>query len=139
MKTTFTGLLLIAFLVILAVPATGQRHQKQQPVYDPTTEITLETVVDEVTQHRCGQNWSGTHLMVTLGGKPVEVHLGPAAFIREQAIKFKPGDKITITGSRVMTEAGDAIVARQVDIGEQRLVLRDLDGKPTWPASRWSW
>jgi hypothetical protein len=129
------GLLLCA----AALSADGQKNRKELPSYDPAAEFTFETSVDKVDNHRCGRNWTGSHLMITYDGKPYEIHLGPAVFIKEQAITFQSGDKVTITASRLAVEEGNSLVAREVRKGEQILVLRNEEGKPAWSAARWQW
>lgn len=138
MSTTTKALGLGILMLLLALPAAGQRR-KGLPAYDPANETTFDATVEQVKNHRCGRNWTGAHLIIAYDGKPLEVHLGPAAFIKEQAISFQPGDKVTITGSRVRSEEEDSIVAREVRKGEQRLVLRTDDGKPAWSDARWQW
>jgi hypothetical protein len=139
MKLSGRPVALGLLVLLIGVYADGQKNRKGLPGYDAATEFTFDATIEQVNNHRCGKNWSGTHLMVTLEGRPHKIHLGPAVFIKEQAILFRPGDRVTVTGSRIPADEGHGIVAREVRKGEQRLVLRDQDGRPSWSAQRWQW
>jgi hypothetical protein len=64
------------------------------------------------------------------------VHLGPVWYIERQDMKIDPGDKVEITGSRIIFEGKPAIIATEVKNGAEILKLRDENGFPVWSGWR---
>ena len=62
------------------------------------------------------------------------VYLGPAFYIvgSERVRPFKIGDKVTVTGSRVIVRDEPFMLATTVRRGNEVLLLRDKDGTPEW-------
>jgi hypothetical protein len=119
------GILLVAEWALGAPQGSGPR-------YDPKTEVTLRGTVEAVTEH-AGQGY-GTGVHVTLRAKTgtVEVHLGPATFLRESGLELARDDSIEIVGSRVKGDQGEYVIARQVRKGDKTVTLRDSNGVPAW-------
>lgn len=109
--------------------------------YDPATVETLrgEVVsVDRVApagrkmESMMRRTHYGIHLTVKTGKETIPVHLGPAWYIENQTVRFAPGDKIQVKGSRIMYEGKPALVAAEVRRGDEVLTLRGADGFPAW-------
>jgi hypothetical protein len=64
------------------------------------------------------------------------VHLGPAWFIENQNRELLRGDKVEVTGSRVIVEGQVVLMAALVSKGDGVLALRHLDGFPVWSGWR---
>jgi hypothetical protein len=62
----------------------------------------------------------------------VSVHLGPSWYLDKQSAKIEKGDKITVTGSRIIFQGKSALVAAEVKKGDKTLSLRDKQGYPRW-------
>lgn len=106
-------------------------------LYNPKTAepISGEVVsVDTITPLK-GMSY-GVHLMLETDKETISVHLGPAWYVQRQDIKIKPGDKVMITGSRVIFERKPAIIAAEVKKGDEILKLRDENGFPVWSGWR---
>jgi hypothetical protein len=129
--------LLLAALFSLAIVSPlsaqpGRGGAPAMPPYDPATEITLTGSVSEVTFPESPMGWKGVHLKLTAGDSVRSVHLGPAAYLEDQGFSFAADDRIQVTGSQVKCQGEDALLAREVVIGERRLILRDETGRPRW-------
>lgn len=74
----------------------------------------------------------GIHTAVKTGKETIPVHLGPAWYIENQAVKLAPGDKVQVKGSRITYAGKPALVAAQVRRGSEVLTLRDATGFPAW-------
>jgi translation initiation factor IF-1 len=59
----------------------------------------------------------------------VLVHLAAGRIMRSQNIRFTPGDRIEVLGSRVRIAGQDDLIARQISRGDVVYVLRDQSGK----------
>jgi hypothetical protein len=106
---------------------TGQR------LYDTTT---VQTVRGEVTgvdryagAHGIG---AGIHATLKSDSGSVSVHLGPSWYLDKQSVKIEKGDKITVTGSRIILQGKSDLVAAEVKKGDKTLSLRDKQGYPLW-------
>ncbi|MDA8089378.1 MAG: hypothetical protein M0Z61_04035 [Nitrospiraceae bacterium] len=108
-----------------------------QRMYNPQTvepiSGTIESV-DKFTPMR-GMGY-GIHLMVKTDKETIPVHLGPGWYIERQDMKFKKGDKVEVTGSRVTFEGKPAIIAQEVKKDGGTLILRDDAGIPEWAGWR---
>lgn len=119
----------------------GMDMMHAQPVYDPRT---VETVSGEVVaverttpkgrmmKSRMSGTRYGVHLVLKTGKETIPVHLGPAWYIENQAVKIAPKDRIEVKGSRITFEGQPVLVAAQVTKGSEVLTLRDANGSPVW-------
>ena len=64
--------------------------------------------------------------------KPVLVALGPAGYFESQEKILKPGDKITVTGSRAVLDDTPFLIATKITEGNAELQVRDHEGHPIW-------
>ena len=104
-----------------------------QSLYDPNT---VETISGEVTQistvrpqKGMGQ---GVHLEVKTDKESISIHLGPNWFIENQDVKIELNDKVEIKGSRVRIARKPAIIASEIKMGDETMILRDENGYPVW-------
>jgi hypothetical protein len=133
-----------AAAVIAVAPAGAQHHSGMGcdhsvshhfSMYDPASETTVRgpvTQVKNVNPMACGQGMGGTHVLVNTGNDVVEVHLGPAAFLAQRHIEVAVGDIAEVVGSKVRFTNAEAVVAREIRIGETTWTLRDTAGRPLW-------
>lgn len=145
------GLLALPIACAQQGPGPGQRAR----MYNPANEITLKGAVEEVKTVTGRHGWDGTHLTLSIQnsvtdvqervekgkvvsevrkteGRTVDVHLGPASFLKDKGFSFAKGDKIQVTGSKVEYLGAEALVAREVRKGDKTLVLRNAQGIPEW-------
>jgi len=120
-------LLKLAF-VFLAVSALAQAP----PKYDPSTEIKIKGVVEELKFVPSTGGKPAAYLAVKSGADTVQVFLCPKSFLDDMGATFKPADAVEVTGSKVKQDGTDLILAREVVKGDDTLTLRFKDGKPAW-------
>ncbi|MCL5005113.1 MAG: hypothetical protein M1404_01155 [Acidobacteria bacterium] len=113
-------------------PGPGGRAR----IYNPATETTVKGTVEEVKTISGRHGWNGTHLTLKTADKTFDVHLGPAAFLKEKGFSFAKGDQIEVTGSKTEYGGSEAIIAREVKKGDKKLVLRNEQGIPQWSGGR---
>lgn len=106
-------------------------------LYNPKTVETLEgevLSVDRITPMK--GMYYGVHLVLKTDKETISVHLGPGWFIENQDVKIAPGDRVSVTGSRITFDGKPAIIAREVARGDEVLVLRSEAGFPLWAGWR---
>lgn len=119
-------------LVLASFAAFAQSGARMHMrMYDPSTETTIQGVVDAVNQGARGA-MMGTHLAVKTGDEITSVMLGPADFIKAGGFVFAKGDEVEITGSRATMGATSVVIAREIVKDGKTLTLRDKDGNPKW-------
>ncbi|MEQ8465374.1 hypothetical protein [Coleofasciculus chthonoplastes] len=98
---------------------------------DSVETITGEVVsVDRFTSNR-GRS-QGMRMQMRTGNETVSVHLGPAWYWQNQGMTIEPNDRIQVQGSRVNMAGNPAMIAAQVQKGNQVLRLRNENGVPVW-------
>jgi DNA/RNA endonuclease YhcR with UshA esterase domain len=133
-------LLALAFAVALtllaplvqAQKAAEQSSSDQGPKYDMKQEVTVKGTVEEVKEVPNPKGQIGIYLMVKSGEQVLEVRLCPNSFLKEFEVVFHKGDQLTITGSKVQVNEKDVILAREIEFGNNKVVLRDPQGVPVW-------
>lgn len=118
-----------------AAPARAQEPGGGQgsPRYDTATEATFRGTVEAVKQiEAAGRRGPGTHVVLKTAEGAVDVHLGPKGFLDAQKLTVAVGDAVEIVGSRVKVAGADAVIAREIRRGDQKLILRDEKGVPRW-------
>ncbi|MEQ8999122.1 MAG: hypothetical protein RID53_21690 [Coleofasciculus sp. B1-GNL1-01] len=116
-----------------------QEHPGRRPrglgnrMYNPDSveTITGEVIsVDRFTSNR-GRS-EGMRMQMRTGNETVSVHLGPAWYWQNQGMTIEPNDRIQVQGSRVNRAGNPAMIAAQVQKGNQVLRLRNENGVPVW-------
>ena len=93
-----------------------------------------------------GESGGGEPPCLQEGGKPdrvamvlqtnqgaVKVHLGPADYLDQQALKLAVGDQVEVKGVKVSRLKAPTFIAGEVRKGDQVLKLRDdATGRPLW-------
>lgn len=79
---------------------------------------------------------NGVHLLLKTDKESISVHLGPVWFIERQDTQIAGGDKVIVRGSRITHDGKPAIIAAQIEKGDDVLTLRDMAGKPMWAGWR---
>lgn len=114
----------------------GQGSQYSR-MYQTNTVVTVEGEVVSIDQFTPMKMMShGVHMTLKTDSGMIEVHLGPAWYIRNQDIKFEPEDKVVIKGSKVTFQGKPIIIAAEITKGESVLALREDNGFPVWSGLR---
>jgi hypothetical protein len=137
MKTlrSFTMLVGLATLINVGAPSVlaqkGGCCETGRGIYDQTTEMKLQAIIDEVEQVSCGGGcMTGMYLVVRSDKDRLEVRLGPSDFLAKKEFNFAKGDAVEITGSKVKCMGEEFLLARAIKKGDRSLTLRDAQGIP---------
>ena len=145
------GLAALPFAYAQRGPGPGQRSR----MYNPANETTVKGTVEEVKTVTGRHGWNGTHLTLEVQpgatdvqeqikegevaseavkkeSRTLDVHLGPATFLKEKGFSFNKGDQLEVTGATTSFGGSEALIAREVRKGSETLVLRDAQGFPKW-------
>lgn len=137
-KPFFTAGMLVPLAIGLlwVAPALAQQPAglgQQIPVYDINTETRRSGAVEEVRTRSGHMGTLGTYLVMSFGSETIEVHLGPATFLKQKYIEIIPGEMLEVIGSRVKIGESDVVLAREIrNWEEMRWVFRDDSGQPLW-------
>ena len=139
-----TILFLITGLLIASTNVHAQRgnngwgqNSNYGRLFNTNTIETISGTVEAVEIISLDTNMpTGIHLKVKTKSEVVSVHLGPSWYLDNQEIRFEKGDKITITGSKITYQNAPAVIAAEVEKGDDILLLRDKAGYPVWSGWR---
>jgi sporulation protein YlmC with PRC-barrel domain len=115
--------------------AQGQAGWEQyQRLYDAQRVQTLEGTITDVSSFApSAQAAPGLTVTIrTAEGQSRVVHLGPVAVMRQQDLQLEQGDRIRVMGSQAQFQGQQVIIARQVQKGDQALLLRNEQGQALW-------
>jgi hypothetical protein len=136
---SFLGITALAAILITSPSSFAQRSmggpggRGYQRLYDTTTVQTVRGEVVAVDKFTGARGiGAGMHLTLRSDSGSVSVHLGPDWYLDKQSVKIGKGDKITVTGSRIVLQGKSVLVASVVQEGEKTLNLRDRQGYPLW-------
>lgn len=102
-------------------------------MYNPQTEQTVSAIVQKVEMFTPRKGMAiGIHLQANVNDKLLDIHLGPAWFIKNQELQIMEGDELEITGSMITYNGVEALIAKSLKLDEDTLVLRDDTGRPVW-------
>ncbi len=123
---------LVPALALLVPAAWGQMPMAMTRHYDPATATTLKGTVEEVSEIRGPGNWRIVRMLVKSDAETADVHVGPAAFLKEKQFALSKGEPVEVTGSKVTVNGRPLIIAREISSGGKHITLRDSDGIPLW-------
>ncbi len=67
----------------------------------------------------------------------IYVHLGPEWYMDKQELDINVGDKVEVTGSRIMVEGNAVLLVSSIKKGDKTWQFRDPQGFPYWSGRRW--
>ncbi len=126
----FCFVVLVAVLMMMLgvsvhrVPAQGAK------LYNPASEIQLQGTVVEVKDFACpvSEGEMGSHIMLKTADDITQVHLAAGRIMRSNKLSFRPGDKLTVLGSKVELFGKTDVIAREIIRGNEDFILRDHSG-----------
>ncbi len=107
------------------------------PFYDPSAVETLAGSVAWVERvpSAHGRSREMNLVLKTDAGETIGVVLGPEWVVERTPVRIVPGDRIQVTGVRVV-RGKPTLLAAEVRKGDEVLKLRDRRGVPVWGRSR---
>jgi hypothetical protein len=132
MKLSVTAL--IFGLLFVSVPLWAGPQSSVVPKYDSSKEGSYKGTITAVSDRECPiSRGMGSHFMLKLGdGKTYEVHVAKTSFVKDLELVFKPGDEVEVTGMKLTFQDVDAILAREIKLGNDVFTFRDKSGKLVW-------
>jgi len=127
--------LLIAILMLgWALSVVGQNDSKPKPpTYNRAAEAVYKGTILDLRDRECPVSGGmGSHIILGLDGKQIEVHLGSLSFTKLLEMNLRKGDAIEVTGWKTEWEGAPTIFAREVRDGREVYVFRSKDGTPAW-------
>jgi hypothetical protein len=120
----------LAAAILLSTAAAQQRSSPVSPrptAYNTTRETLLQGTVLSYTEDSPLPP-IGAHVTVQTSSGTVEVHLGPASYLRANHFSLSAGDSVRFVGASVLVNNGDVFMARLAQKGDQSIVIRSLRG-----------
>lgn len=109
-----------------------------EPKYDVATVTTVDGVliaVDSVLP-MSGMPGRGVHATLKTATATLPVMIGPLQYLSGQKLHLVKGDRVTVTGSKVVRSTVPSIIAQRIVKGKDTLKLRDDNGMPVWRGMR---
>jgi len=133
---TFASISLLA--TVMAQPRGWNDPQSvYNRIYNPYTLETLNGEVTAIDTFVPSQDWyAGVHITLKTDKESIGVHIGPQWYVDNQDFNLSVGDAVQVTGSRVVYEGREVIIAQQIRKGNEVLMLRYANGFPYWSGSR---
>lgn len=116
----------------LSASPQGGRGMQSPPMYNVATEVTLTGTIDEVQTIAGPTGQGGVHIVLKTSTETIRVDIGPSWFLTQEKYTVAKGDVVTVTGSRVKLDTGEAVIAREIRKGAQTMTFRDAKGFPKW-------
>lgn len=115
-----------------------QASTVQSKDFNPATVETVEGTVENVDHDMFEPGVTTTDSLIVVDVKTPSgterVRIAPDNYLKEQGIEIKEGDKVEVTGSRIMRDGESLVIASKVTLKENGKVLavRKDDGTPKW-------
>lgn len=140
------GLIVLLSVFFLASSSSAQRGAGEQTgvarrsVRPPITKLTgtVERIVTEACRNTTGRSGVGTHFVIRSAsdGKALNVHMGPARLVQDDAQKLEVGTTVAVRAFRTEAMAQGHYNAVTIDLGDQVVRLRGEDLRPRWAGRR---
>jgi hypothetical protein len=124
------GNAVLAAAILLSTAAAQQRTPLVSPrptAYDTTRETIYQGTVLSYTEDSPVPP-IGAHVTVQTSTGTVDVHLGPASYLRANHFSLSAGDSVRIVGASITLHNSEIFMARIVQKGQQSIVIRSLRG-----------
>jgi hypothetical protein len=128
---TTMGSAALAGAILLSTAAGAQQRNaavsSRPSAYDVARETILQGTVVSYTEDS-SRPPMGTHVTVQTASGTVDVHLGPAAYLRSNHFSLSAGDSVRFVGVSIPAQEGNVFLARIAQNGKQALALRSPRG-----------
>jgi hypothetical protein len=117
---------------ILLLTAAGAQQRgavvsSRPTAYDATREKVLQGTVVSYTEDS-SRPPMGAHVTVQTASGTVDVHLGPASYLRSNHFSLAAGESVRLVGVSVLTKGGNVFLARMAQHGTQAIAVRSPNG-----------
>jgi hypothetical protein len=123
-----------AIAVAILLSTTGGAQQRNPTVFSPRPtayDVARETsIVGTVVSYAedSPRPPVGAHVLVETASGTVDVHLGPASYLRSNHFSLAVGDLARFVGATILTKEGNVFLARLAQHGTQAVAVRSPRG-----------
>jgi hypothetical protein len=122
----------IAVAILLSTAVGAQQRNAAAPAsrptaYDVTRETTLQGTVVSYMEDS-SRPPVGAHVTVQTASGTVDVHLGPASYLRSNHFSLAVGDPVRFIGANIPAKQGNVFLARIAQHGTQVIAVRSASG-----------
>jgi hypothetical protein len=122
----------LAGLIFFSTPGGAQQRNAavstaRPSAYDVARETSVVGTVVSYTEES-SRAPLGAHVTVETTSGTVDVHLGPASYLRSNHFSLAAGDLVRFIGASIVTKEGSVFLARIVQHGAQALAVRSASG-----------
>lgn len=143
--------MITVLIVTLALVSLGSAQDQSQTfkrmqrnrvdrlhTFDVAQPVTLDGKILKVENCDLGKGRysQGVKLVLEAKGKEETVHLGPSAYISNQAWEFSAGQNVKINAYPGTGKSQGMLFAADVNQDGKTLILRDKDGLPQWSGNK---
>jgi hypothetical protein len=123
--------------VVSGSPARGPSENTKsensgEPKYDAATLIRISGTIVDVREISVPAALPGLYLTVRTDKTRAQVYLCPAEYLQRFQLKFRVGEEVQISGSKVRFAGADVVLARDMRRHNDVVVFRDDEGRPYW-------
>lgn len=129
-RITIVSIVLVATILLLTPAGAQQRGavvSSRPTAYDATRESLLQGTVVTFTEDS-SRPPMGAHVTVQTVTGTVDVHLGPASYLRSNHFSLASGESVRLVGVSVPTKEGHVFLARTAQNGAQAIAVRSPNG-----------
>jgi hypothetical protein len=131
---TTIGSAALAAAILFSFSTVGGAQQRNAAAsssrstrYDMARETILQGTVVSYTE-ASSQPPIGAHVTVETPSGIVDVHLGPASYLRSNHFSLAAGDSVRFVGASIPTKEGNVFLARIAQHGTQAIAVRSARG-----------
>ena len=124
------GTVVLAATILLTAAGAQQRGaivSSRPTAYDVTRESLLQGIVVSFTEES-SRPPLGAHVKVQTASGTVDVHLGPASYLRSNHFSLSAGESVQFVGVSVPAREGNVFLARTAQQGTQAIAVRSHKG-----------
>lgn len=128
---TTIGSAALAGAILLSSASGAQQRNATVPSRPTAYKLARETLIQGVVvsyEEDSSRPPMGAHVTVKTGSGTVDVHLGPATYLRSSHFSLSAGDFVRAVGVSISTKEGNVFLARMMQNGKQALALRSPNG-----------
>ncbi|HVM76274.1 MAG TPA: hypothetical protein VMT75_11560 [Candidatus Saccharimonadales bacterium] len=108
-------------------PPRSSQTSARAAAYETAKEVIVVGTVVSYSESSMSRP-NGTHVLVKTPNGNIDVHLGPASYLRANNFSLAAGDSVRFVGAISSTESGSVLLARIAQKGSQALAIRSTKG-----------
>lgn len=123
-------------LVITSQDIPGSKKDTQQRLFTSQDHTTLSGRIININLATSETGQEVVSISVQAYGGNSIVYLSPNSYLDQQGLRLSIGDTVSVSGSRVLIDGVNTVLATEIGKGGKRIKLRNYKGDPLWGGSR---